>query len=271
MDAFDDRALWLAYETSSSDQERRRIGGEIVAMHMGFLRQYAAKTAFPFWDEQVREDYLQELCLVALAKVPLYDRTRRGHEQKTATFPTFIRKHLLDVRWRVAGREEAFSTGKETRRMIADVHFLQWKHLSAGLEPPTLEELAEHLSLRHGKTVSPGRIQRLISRPYVESVDATDAVTGDDLHSLMRDLGPGPEALVVEAAEAAELEGDVSRIVARLDPLDRAIVFGRLMDQTCSQADIAARFGIAIGAVRDAERDLVERLRDLLGDYRSGS
>ena len=271
MDAFDDRALWLAYETSDSGEERSRIGGEIVAMHMGFLRQYASKTAFPFWDAEVREDYLQELCLVALAKVPLYDRTRRGHEDRTATFPTFIRKHLLDVRWRVAGREEAFSTGKETRRMMADIHHLQWKHTAAGLEPPTVEELAEHLSLRHGKTVTPGRIQRLISRPFVESVDAADAVTGHDLHSSMRDLSPGPEDLVVEAAEAAELEGDVSRIVARLDPLDRAIVFGRLMEQVATQAEIAERFAVPVAVVREAERDLVGRLRELLSDYRSGS
>lgn len=267
MNEYDDRALWLAYQTCQDDDSRKRIAGEIVGMHAGFIRQYAHKTAFPYWTPEVREDYVQELFAVALGKVSAYDRHHRGHDGRNATFPTFVRRYFMDVRWRIAGREEAFSVGKETRRMIADVQALQWRHAAAGLDEPTLDELADWVSQRHGKTVTPRRIKRLLERPFVESSDNADSVTGAPLHASFEDRGPGPETLTVEAVVAAELQATVADIVASLAPLERAIVFGRLMEQTATLAELAARFGVSQGVVRETERLLVERLRGSLQDF----
>jgi hypothetical protein len=266
----EDGALWLAYETSDDGAARAVLAKKIVETHLPFLRYYAAQTAFPYWSDQIREEYVQELVIVAMGKVPTYNRLRIGGSSgKVAKFVTYLKPYLQGVRWDISAREAPIPVGRETRRMRADAQRFIRDRQAEG-DDPTWDEVAEAVSRAHGKTVSPTRIERIVNGIQVVS---GDAITGED----------GEELWAVEAPAAASFADEVVDGVARdrlsqavqetladldLDELDRAIVTDRLMAPPAERAahqELAQWFEVNLVDVAARERVLVEQLRRHLG------
>lgn len=268
LEPHDDRALWIAYATAASAEDRRALGSRIVEMHMGFLYQYVAQHAFPSWDQETRTEYLHELVAVMLRKVPDYDRHHQGHDGRVATFPTYVKPYLQDVRWMLRGKQESFQVGKEQMRMIVDLRMLQAAHESAGIDPPTLEELADHLSMRHGKRVTESRVARMLARPDLGTIDAP-GVNGREARHTVADPAAGPHDAVPDMVAAAELSSEVAELTSRMKPVQRALVIQRLMaEEPVPLSELAPRLGMSVEALRRVERDLADFLRDRLADFR---
>lgn len=264
----DDGALWVAYDTSTDDDQRRDLAKRIVEMHLPFLRWYVEKTAFPYWPAHVREEYLAELVIVALSRVPTYNRLRLGHGGKVAKFVTFLKPYLQGVRWDISAREAPIRVGRETRRMRADAQRFIREESQAGKEP-SWEEIAEAVSRAHGKQVSADRIRRIVNPPSVVSGDET---VGDN-----QDARWDVETVPAESAEDAfiareELDGlteSVRNAIADLatTPLERVIVMQRLMAEPGSKwshREVSEKCSVSMAEAARVERDLAAKLRDRL-------
>jgi len=263
----EDGTLWLAYETAD-DHEREALARTIVETHLPFLRYYAARTAFPYWPDPVREEYLQELVIVALGKVPSYNRLRIGESGKFAKFVTFLKPYLQGVRWDISAREAPIRVGRETRRMRADAQRFIWERQRAGGEP-TWAEVAEAVSRAHGKKVSAERVERIVNPPSVTSGDAVVTEDGDELWAMIGDAEESAESRVVDAVFQEQTSDRVRRVIDSIveTDLEDAIVTDRLMarpGEAATHAEIALWFDATPADVARVERELVARLRDAL-------
>lgn len=263
----EDGALWLAYETAD-DSERAKLSRSIVETHLPFLRYYAARTAFPYWPDHVREEYVQELVIVALGKVASYNRLRIGESGKFAKFVTYLKPYLQGVRWDISAREAPMRVGRETRRMRADAQRFIWERERAGAEA-TWEEVAEAVSRAHGKKVSAERVERIVNPPTVTSGDAVVTEDGDELWSVVGTTEDSAESKVVDAVFQAQTTDRVRRAVEAIveTDLQEAIVTDRLMavpGEAATHAEIAHWFDVTPADVARIERELVVRLRDAL-------
>lgn len=264
----DDGALWVAYETAGDDVTRAELAKRIVETHLPFLRYYAAQHAFPYWPEHVRDEYLAELVIVAMQRVPLYNRLRLGEAGRTAKFVTFLKPYLQGVRWDISAREAPLRVGRENRRMRADAQRFMREREQVG-EEASWEEVADAVSAAHGKPVSVERIRRIVEQPMVVSGDARLDDDGQSLWDVESPVSTSAEDEFVARDAMETLTADVREAVAlvAVTPLERRIVFGRLMASTSERAshrEIADRCGVPVSHVVRAERDLVERLRGAL-------
>jgi DNA-directed RNA polymerase specialized sigma subunit len=268
----DDGALWVAYDTATDEEQKRDLARRIVELHLPFLRWYVEKTAFPYWPAHVREEYLAELVIVALTRVPSYNRLRLGHGGKVAKFVTFLKPYLQGVRWDISAREAPLRVGRETRRMRADAQRFMWEESQAGREP-TWEAIAEAVSLAHGKPVSVERIQRIVNPPTVVSGDEPVGENKDQRWDIEAMASESAEDVVV-AEESMELLTDAVRsAVADLatTPLERVLVMQRLMagsGRRWSLREVSEKCGVTPAEVSRVERELTAKLRDRLESVR---
>jgi hypothetical protein len=266
----EDGALWLAYETCEDDATRTALAKKIVSTHLPFLRYYAAQTAFPYWSEQVREEYLHELVIVAIGKVPTYNRLRIGGSSgKVAKFVTYLKPYLQGVRWDISAREAPIPVGRETRRMRADAQRFIREREASSLEW-TWDDVADAVSRAHGKTVSPTRIERIVNGIQVVSGDAVAGEDGEELWSVEAPAAPSVEDQVVDGVARGRLSLAVQNVIndLELDDLDRAIVTDRLMAppaERASHQELAQWFEVSLVDVAARERQVVELLRSALG------
>jgi DNA-directed RNA polymerase specialized sigma subunit len=264
----DDGALWVAYETAGDEATRSALAQRIVETHLPFLRYYAAQTAFPYWPDHVREEYVAELVIVAMQRVPTYNRLRLGESGKVAKFVTYLKPYLQGVRWDISAREAPLRVGRENRRMRADAQrFIREREQIGG--DVSWEEIAEAVSVAHGKPVSVDRIRRIVEQPTVVSGDAHVDEDGHTLWEVETPAGRSPEDVVVEGASLDELTREVREAIAEIasTPLERRIVFSRLMatsSDRVSHREIAERCHVSVAQVVRVERDLAERLREAL-------
>lgn len=263
----EDGTLWLAYETAD-ESARHALARRLVETHLPFIRYYAARTAFPYWPDHVREEYVQELVIVALGKVSSYNRLRIGESGKVAKFVTYVKPYLQGVRWDISAREAPMRVGRETRRMRADAQRFIAERNQNGLDP-TWEEVADAVSRAHGKKVSAERVERIVNPPTVTSGDAIVNDDGDELWSVLTGAESSAEDYVVAAAERSEMTAQVRQAVATIveTDLEEAVVMDRLMaapGEAATHAEIAHWFDVAAVEVARVERDLVRRLRNAL-------
>lgn len=276
MSRYEDAHLWEAYAAATTDEERRRIAGEILTLHMPFFHSFAHETAGPGWSDELREEYLQELLAVAVERIPTYQvKAATGERQM---FVSYLAPYLRPVRYRIYGQRGLFAVGIETARIITAVDGLA----AEGITDP--EVIAAHVSKIHGKRITPRRVAGILARPQSlrGDLEARDLGSGprhrtESLWSIITD----PTAGSVEDEAIERAEGSVSlEVTTRLAQLDLtelevAIVTERLMAQgTASDGTegvtttrvLGKRFGVTSQAVSKAEARLAERLRGLLGD-----
>lgn len=263
----EDGTLWVAYETAD-ESSRLGLARRIVETHLPFLRYYAARTSFPYWPDQVREEYLQELVIVALGKVSSYNRLRIGESGKVAKFVTYLKPYLQGVRWDISAREAPIRVGRETRRMRADAQRFIWERQQGGIEP-TWEEVADAVSRAHGKKVSAERVERIVNPPSVTSGDAVVTEDGDELWNVVGISEDSAETQVVEAVYQEQVADRVRRAVEAIveTDLEEAIVADRLMaaaGEAATHAEIGHWFEVSAAEVARIERSLMGRLRDAL-------
>lgn len=289
MNAFNDSDLWDRYDTARNAADAElcaEIAGEIVEFHLGFLRRYAADTCFPYWSADVRAEYLQELVVAALEKVATYDRAHAGHGGRVAAFVTYLKPSLAPVRWKVSAAQVLIRSGVETRRLKADLERFVAERQLMGLEYPTLDQMAEHLSRLHGKKAKPirsGQVRRLLDQPAYVWADAPaggddEDAAGDQWGTFGSSAG-SPEDEVLAAIEEDRRTAAVRDALAEvnLSDLDKAIVAERLMAAPrrivdgelvgfgpTTLTDLGLRFGLSPERVKRAETELIGRLRDLI-------
>jgi hypothetical protein len=267
-----DAPLWVAYQTASSAAARRELARRIVECHLGFLRLYAREHAFPYWSNELREEFLAELVIEAMRRVPTYDRLRvSAATGRTASFLTYLRPYLQETRWKMAGREASVPCGKETIRMRAAGQRFIREQLQQGLAHPSWEEVAEAIGRAHAKRLTPARAEALCRPQTVTRPDQASA--GDDLTSAGWDATLGATVASAEDEALAAIEHDDRReavavalaAVVRTD-LEADIVSQRLASEApMTLKELASLHGVSPAYVRTVEDDLRARLRTALG------
>ena len=271
---YSDAVLWDAFWAArrEGDEARQRlIGGAILETHKGFLIQYARGTAFPSWSKATVQDYQAELVLVALEKMHLYDRSK-------ASFPTYIKRHLLEVKWKVHIASQLITVGVETARLrtAADGFISEFK-LANGTDP-SLVEVAAFLTEKFSKQKRPigiAQASRLVDRPVFERPDAIAADgEGTDGWALIASAlsvedvvldGISGEEIAGSIADAlvecvnSDLERDVLRLRMMAPPRkveDGVVVF----PGPSSHSALASAHGVSPSMVKATEEDLVLRM-----------
>lgn len=285
MRQYTDAHLWHAYETAADDAARRVVAAELVKFHMGFIVKYANDTAFPYWSPSVIDEYIQELVIAVMEKIPTYDRCRLTDEGYNTSFIGYVKPALKPVRWRVAADQDLIRHGVETRRMKADLErWLETEQATNGVVP-SHEEMAEYLTRAHGKTAKPvreGQVRRLLDQPQFVWADGdTDDIdaTGSTWETITNKDAQSMEDAYIDADEERERAAAVTSALAaaNLSRLEKALVAERLMmaprrivdgeavsPGPTTYTDLAKRFKLRTDEVRQAEQDLLERLRGLI-------
>lgn len=285
MREYTDAHLWKEYEQAADDAARRKVASKLVEFHMGFIVKYANDTAFPYWPKHVIDEYIQELVIAVMEKIPSYDRCRVTDEGHNTSFIGYVKPSLKPVRWRVAADQDLIRHGVETRRMKADLErWLEQEHATTG-QTPSHEEMAEYLTRLHGKSAKPvreGQVRRLLDQP--QFVWADGGADNDETVASSWDTLTAKDA---QSIEDAYLDADEERLRAQavtdalaaagLSSLEKAIVAERLMmaprrivdgDEVSpgptTYTNLAKRFKVRPEDVRQTEQDLLERLRGLI-------
>lgn len=263
----DDGALWVAYETANLKQ-KDLLARRIVEFHMGFLRWYVQKTAFGYWPPHIREEYLAEIVIICLVRIPLYNRRRLGHEDRVATFPTFLKPYLQGVRWEISAREAPLQVGRDTRRMRANAQRYIRDQEQLGVEA-NWEDVAAAVGKAHGRKMSVARVKRITNPAQVLSGDVQVGDSEKSLWDCESLLDPSPEDIVVEAAVKAEKISDVQKALnmEAKTKLEKTIAEARLLCEpkaVLSHKEIAARLKVSPAEVSRVEKGLVARLRNHL-------
>lgn len=271
---YDDAHLWKALEEArqrNDEPEVRRCRAAIVDFHMGYWKRYAVSTHREKRTNDL-DEYIQEVVLIATEQVDRYDPARG------TPFPSFCRAALQRARQRLEAQEGDFSTGAESRRIHKAARRINADRHAAGLPELTAEELSPHISLLHGKPISPARVQGVLDTPGTvrgderiaggEKGDTAGVLTYFD--TVTDDVTPEQEVLREEAADAARelVRQALSSLHPPLTPLDRAILVHRLMMPDSAKVpfgDLAREYGSNVGRVQAAERALLKRLRRALG------
>jgi DNA-directed RNA polymerase sigma subunit (sigma70/sigma32) len=276
-----DDELWAVYFAAADDASRREVAAAIVEHHLGFIRQYANRTALQSWRRDEVEAYVNELVIVAMKQVHRYD----PDHAKQASFATFLRKSFPAVKWKLTAREDsAIPKGYETERLRVGMKAFIQATEAVEHRTPTMAEVCEHLGKVHGKKITPGRLQGILDEPMVSS---GDEFVGDDDGGTARWDGRGmPTAAdpadIVEArltdSAASELVADLLAQVPLTD-LEKAVMVERLMAPPREKMDgvvinpgptphrvLGRRFGISSEEVREAEAALLSKFRGVLGE-----
>ena len=275
----DDRHLWTDYHQArdSGDVEKaRRLASAIVEHHLGFAIDYARRTAFGSWDEDTIQEYVAELVLIMLARVPFYDTSSR------ARFVTYCKPFFQPVRWKIGGNTRPIRQGYETERLSALIRRLQTEAMGEG-QALSVEELASILSERHGKSIGVERVRRIVESPQVTSGDSSLRHNGHEMPVSVWDLLSADDDPADQVAEDAESDDRASMVWEALTELDlnelemtivtdvfmappRKVVGSEVVDPgPASDRDLSARLGVPEQHIGQLREHLAGRLRDLLG------
>lgn len=265
MTARRDAHLWVAYATASSDAARKALATQIISCHLGFIRQYATATAFPQWNSDLRDEYMHELVAEAMRRIPAYDRRRMNSEGRTASYLTYMKPYLLEVRWRLAGREAPIPVGKETVRMRAFGQRFIAEALRDGRPHPSWQEVAIAIGEAHGKTVSPDRAE-ILCKPA--AVIRPDAIAGDTdspaAWAALPVLTESAEDVAVRSEMQQRITAAVSEAVQAhaTTPLRQALVDRRLSAvRPVALKTLAAELAVPLATLKAEETALMEELR----------
>lgn len=177
-----------------------------------------------------------------------------------------VKPYLQGVRWDISAREALLRVGRENRRMRADAQRFMREREPAG-EEVSWEEVADAVSAAHGKPVSVERIRRIVEQPMVVSGDARLDDDGLSLWEVESPVSTSAEDEFVARDAMETLTTTVREAIAlvAVTPLERRIVFGRLMASTServSHREIAERCGVPVSQVVRTEREQGSKLRD---------
>lgn len=103
MSRWDDSGLWEKRAAATTDRQRTRIAGDIVEFHRGVIVQFAREKCLASWSDDLVEEAEAEAIATAFRLALQYDSTVTGEGGRSATFPTYVRSHLRDLRWRIEG------------------------------------------------------------------------------------------------------------------------------------------------------------------------
>jgi hypothetical protein len=205
-----DNNLWDEYDLARVNGDAKAMAhwrAAIVECHLGFLINYANRTAFKSWSQDRKVEYLHELVIIALSRVDSYNR------QRGTKFITHIYRALQPARWKLEGNYSPISTGYETQRLYASIR----RHQSEAFGRAsvfTIEELSEKLSDAHGKSIGTERVRRIIESPYV--------ISGDQQIPGKKDASPSDVMTVFESISSdVNIENDVASDFEKEDSIQR--------------------------------------------------
>jgi hypothetical protein len=277
MSKADDGHLWKAYETAVASGDLAAVsaaGSDIVRHHMPFFIGYVNETAFRQWPYHVRRDYLADVLVVVAEKIPTYDRRARFSGGRTASFVTYVKPYLQLIRYRIEGGRTPMRLGHETMRFAMEARYFVAARLGAGFPHPSAEEVADALTLRFGKRISPDRVARLLSIPQAVDLFGYDPAAGetfvlDEVEDRVTEteVVTDPAEIVADADEREWLARRVREALDSLDldALDWAVVELRLMAEERRTIEaLAVDFGVTELEVIERERVLRRSLAQLL-------
>lgn len=273
---WDDSHLWERMAAASTEEERKEVAGQVVLFHLGFFKQYAARNALGSWSEHDKDQFFQDVLLVALERAHHYDTTYVGQRGK-ATFPSYCRPYLQPLRYRTDGGRTAISIGIETKRLLAAAAELY------GSDPTlSYEAISERLSELHGKKIGARRVRRLLQPHTVFSLDSPLVLEhGDEATTyadILRAAEDDPAEQVVRQLERDAASGIVSELLDRCGPftevervllLERLMAPPRMIDPSgdvihpgpATLKELGARFGQSSETIRLVEVRLLARMR----------
>jgi DNA-directed RNA polymerase specialized sigma subunit len=276
MTTFPDEQLWVAYDAAVKSGSRAAVldaSDAIIRRHLPFFVQYAHQTAFRQWNRETRQDYLAELLAVAAGKISTYSRTME-HDRGRAQFVTYVKPYLKLVRYKIEGSRGPIRVGHETVRLASDARRFIATEQAAGRPDPTDEQVAEYLRERCGKPVSAERVPRLLSLPRAVGMVVSDGDGGEvplsEAEEAVQYAVPEPTDPAEIVAELDERMREVARVrdalaALDLDPLETAVVAGRLMAETPRSIEaIAAEWGVTEMEVKQIDALVSVKLRRLL-------
>lgn len=254
--SFDDAHLWDAYQRAREEGDEpaeRRALDAIVNFHYGFILTYANKYAFKTWSKSTFDDYVQDLFLVMIERIPGYDPTN------AATFPTYLRPYLQPVFWKVRG-EGPITVGRETSRIRAAAEQSNaWKENPGNVT----QELVDAVSTKEGKAFTRSRVEGAI-RLSVKPIDKFSQNT----------YLPAIPDIADEIADRSESEWKSTAVRRRLNELDLTDLEWDLVrvlegpdykgDRVPTPLDLAIKYGVSEKYVKDVKRLLVALLREAL-------
>lgn len=245
MSAWDDSHLWDAYRAAETDGQRNKAAGEIVWFHRKFIYQQANRLAHRTWSADLRDEFDQELLLLAMELVHRFDPDK-------GNFLTFIKSHMLpSFAWKFIRKVDGVGMTGNTyaaRQHIKDIEAEHDRELTDGeVRDLLVARMSVKISVRHV-----GKLRRFKLAPI-----AADLV--DERLSL--------EERYVERTELDERARRLRvalRQLGDLPPLEQDLLNRFYQDDPPLFKELGDKYGVSRQAVTARNTVLLGRLRDLL-------
>jgi hypothetical protein len=278
MSRWDDSALWTEMAAATTDEERQAVAARVVEFHLGFIKGYARRTMSSAWPESGYDEYVAELVLVALTRALHYDSEMCG-DRGRATFPTYLRRYLLPVRYVIDASQQPIAVNPHTIRLRIAVRYFAQQFQETHQRQPTPAETAEYLSTkRKDKETGPYQAARLLTPPSMVYADRAASEDGEqDLWNYLPLAStPDPSEAVLDDSEDGLRRELVRDLLSRvqLSDVERSLLAERIMARPresfqgevvypgpATLADLGRRFGVSSEAMRKAETRLLRKLR----------
>jgi RNA polymerase sigma-B factor len=209
------------------DQERQRIRGELVELHLPLVEYLARRF-------RNRGEWLDDLTQVAtIGLIKSIDRfdLSRGVEFSTYATPTIvgeIKRHFRDKGWAVRVPRRLQELKLALTKAISD--------LAQGLgRAPTVAELAAHLQMSEEEVLEGLESANAYSTVSLDAPDSGD----EDAPAVAESLG-----MLDDALEGVEYRESLKPLLERLPPREKKILMLRFFGNM-TQSQIATELGIS--------------------------
>jgi RNA polymerase sigma-B factor len=231
-------------ELPDGDQERLRIRGELVELHLPLVEYLARRF-------RNRGEWLDDLTQVAtIGLIKSIDRfdLGRGVEFSTYATPTIvgeIKRHFRDKGWAVRVPRRLQELKLALTKAIGDLA----QRLGRA---PTVAELAAHLQMTEEEVLEGLESANAYSTVSLDAPDSCD----EDAPAVAESLG-----MVDEALEGVEYRESLKPLLERLPPREKRILLLRFFGNM-TQSQIATELGISQMHVSRLLARTLAQLRD---------
>jgi RNA polymerase sigma-B factor len=231
-------------ELPAGDQERLRIRGELVELHLPLVEYLARRF-------RNRGEWLDDLTQVAtIGLIKSIDRfdLGRGVEFSTYATPTIvgeIKRHFRDKGWAVRVPRRLQELKLALTKAIGDLA----QRLGRA---PTVAELAAHLQMSEEEVLEGLESANAYSTVSLDAPDSCD----EDAPAVAESLG-----MVDEALEGVEYRESLKPLLERLPPREKRILLLRFFGNM-TQSQIATELGISQMHVSRLLARTLAQLRD---------
>jgi RNA polymerase sigma-B factor len=231
-------------ELPAGDQERLRIRGELVELHLPLVEYLARRF-------RNRGEWLDDLTQVAtIGLIKSIDRfdLERGVEFSTYATPTIvgeIKRHFRDKGWAVRVPRRLQELKLALTKAISDLA----QRLGRA---PTVAELAAHLQMSEEEVLEGLESANAYSTVSLDAPDSCD----EDAPAVAESLG-----MVDDALEGVEYRESLKPLLERLPPREKRILLLRFFGNM-TQSQIATELGISQMHVSRLLARTLAQLRD---------